>query len=105
MIPRIFAVLYLAILAGCATPGTRYVRVTESNPCADSTYLQLRRQHPDSLSERGWLRLQSLDRACAATRAESSQRGTTGPTDASHRGRGMWLGAAVMMVAMMVAMR
>lgn len=105
MIPRIIAVFCLAILASCATTGTRQVRVAEWAPCADSTYLELRRQHPDSLSERGWLRLQSLERDCATTREESSQRGTAGMTDASHRGRSMWLGAAVMMVAMMFAIR
>ena len=101
MIPRILTVLCLTILASCVTPGTQQVRVGVPTPCADSTYRQLRSQHPDSLSERGWQRLQNLDRACA-TREESSG---TGTTDATHRGSRMWLGAAVMMVAMMVAMR
>lgn len=106
MIPRTTAVFFLALLAGCATPARRPVPVAEPAPCSDSTYVQLKRQHPDSVSERGWQRLQSLDRDCAATRAESSYRGTSATMDAGHHGgRRIWLGAVVTMVAMMFAMR
>ena len=103
---RVVTLFCLALVASCATPATRAVRVAEPAPCADSTYVQLKRQHPDSLSDRSWQRLQSLDRAGAAARAESSLAATNGTTGAGNSGGHlMWVGAVVMMVAMMVAMR
>ena len=106
MMPRAIAVFCLALVASCATPATRAVRVAEPVPCADSTSVQLKRQHPDSLSDRSWQRLQSLDRACAAARAESSLGARSGTTGAGNSGGHlMWVGAVVMMVAMVVAMR
>jgi len=57
----------IATLSACAPPTPAHI--PEPVPCADSLYVALKRQPPDSLSEREWQRLQALDRDCAAARA------------------------------------
>lgn len=104
-VPRLLrgsAVLSVALFAGCITPATHQPRVAVPVACADSSYLQLRQQHPDSLSARAWQRLQTLDRECAAARVQA-------PRDANGM-MGMWHGAlmggiaTVVMVAMVISM-
>lgn len=98
------AVLGVALLIACAPVATRQARLLEPVACTDSTYLQLRRQHPDSLSERAAERLRMLDRDCTIARRQAiaEQRGVTD----TRRGTGHWMGGAVgiLMVALMVAM-
>ena len=57
------------VLSGCAPAASRAVHAAQPAACTDSIYVHLSRQHPDSLSERSWQRLQSLDSACARARA------------------------------------
>ena len=57
------------VLSGCAPAASRAVHAAQPSACSDSIYVHLSRQHPDSLSERSWQRLQSLDSACARARA------------------------------------
>ena len=108
---RGIALVWLALLAGCATPAVRQAHVATPAPCTDSLYLRLKQQHPDSLSERASQRLQSLDRDCATARAESrrdeSQRAAGGMMSKGHSG-GHWVMmgvGVVMMIAMMFALR
>lgn len=54
-------------LGGCAA---RQAHLQEPATCSDSLYMQLKRQHPDSLSERAWERLQMLEQSCAAARTQ-----------------------------------
>lgn len=94
----------LLVLAACVSAAPRQTEIAQPVPCTDSTYVQLKRQNPDSLSERAWERLQSLDRECAAARTASQQAANAG----MHTDHGGWhwmgLGAGiVMMVAMMWA--
>ena len=96
----------LGAIAACAPPmGQVSVR---PEPCGDSLYVQLKRTHPDSLSERAWQRLQSLDRDCAAARA-AEQMGTSVMMGMGHgrdwRWMGMGLVAVVLMAIMMTALR
>lgn len=62
----ILLALFLA-LSGCAA---RQAHLQEPAACSDSLYVQLQRQHPDSLSARAWERLQTLEQTCAAARAK-----------------------------------
>ncbi len=71
--PRAFLFVATAsLLAGCATPASRTAHAPEPAACTDSVYVRLARQHPDSLSERAWQRLQSLDSACASARTHTA---------------------------------
>ena len=98
---RGIAVLSVLLLASCATPSTRRGYVTEPLPCSDSAYVQLKQQHPDSLTERAWERLQVLERSCVTARAQSV-RETSGMMGVG-RGAGMGIGALIML-AMVIAM-
>lgn len=98
---RGIAVLSVLLLASCATPSTRRAYVAEPLPCADSTYIQLKRQHPDSLTERAWERLQILDSGCAVAREKTYRE--TSAMMGSGRSAGMGLGALIML-AMVIAM-
>ena len=99
MLPMVLTV------AACAT---NPMPARSPAPCADSLYIQLKRQHPDSLSERAWQRLQSMDQACAATQmqANGQMRGMMGMGSMSGvlvMGVVMVVGAA--MVLVMTAVR
>ena len=99
------AAMVSLVFTACATPATRRAHVTEPSPCADSTYVQLKRTHPDSLSDRAWQRLQSLERACVTSHAQSP--GETGRTMGTGHVGAHWFGigiGTVLMVAMMFAM-
>lgn len=101
-----FPVLVAAVLlAGCAAPASRATHAPPPVACTDSLYLQLARQHPDSLSERAWTRLQSLDSACARarTRPENDTRGM-GMMGMGHGGSRAWTILAPVIVASMAAM-
>ena len=79
-------------LVGCAA---RRPVLHEPVPCTDSLYLQLKRVHPDSLSERAWQRLQSLQADCVSARAQP-EHGRTGMMGMGSR-RGL-LGMGILMV-------
>lgn len=99
--------LSTAFLSGCATPAVRQRHVHEPTPCTDTLYLQLRRQHPDSLTERAWQRLQSLDQACAAARRASEQKETPVMMGMAHGGAAgvAVVAGALVMVLLMIAFR
>jgi ferric-dicitrate binding protein FerR (iron transport regulator) len=65
-------------------------------------YVRLQRQHPDTLSERAWHRLQSLDRDCAAARAQAQTE--MSDMGMGHRRGGAWMGMGVVAVALMAIM-
>jgi hypothetical protein len=71
---HVFSVLAATLLlGGCATASSPpRAHGPEPAACNDSLYVQLARQHPDSLSDRAWLRLQSLDSACVRARTQSA---------------------------------
>ena len=92
-------------LGGCAA---RQAHVQEPTPCTDSLYVQLKRQHPDSLSERAWARLQGLEQDCTVARAQHKS-GMSGMMGMGSR-RGVLSMVVVMavgvgMVLMMAALR
>lgn len=98
------------MIAGCATASRSPAHGPVAAVCTDSIYLHLARQHPDSLSERAWQRLQSLDSSCARERAHaaSDTRGM-GMMGMAHGPRRAWAILApliiVGMMVMMVALR
>ena len=99
------AMVSLVLFTACATPATRRAHVAEPSPGADSTYVQPKRTHPDSLSDRAWQRLQSFERACVASRAQAPGE-TVRIMGTGHVGA-HWIGigiGTVLMVAMMFAM-
>ncbi len=102
----IVAAAGLMILTGCA-PAPSAAHPPEPAPCTDSVYVSLKRQHPDSLSERAWQRLQALDRECAAARAQTTHARDGGMMGMGHGGGWGLLGLAtiVVMVVMMSALR
>lgn len=95
-------ILSLALLGACAAPGKRAGYAPEPVPCVDPVYIELKAESPDSLSEREWQRLRELDHACAAARADGS-RSADDWMGGSHHGH-WWMGAGLVMTAMMVAM-
>jgi hypothetical protein len=98
------AALALILLAGCMTPAHQ-VRYAAPNPCTDSVHVGLKQQHPDSLSEREWQRLQDLERECASVRVSESNGEPT--THAGWMGIHRTAGAGIMtavMLAMMITM-
>lgn len=109
MSPRPLITILLALvlsLSGCAA---RRAHVQEPAPCSDSLYVQLKRQHPDSLSERAWQRLQALEQSCAAARTQRNSDEMNGMMGmGSSRGL-LWMGlimaVGVGMALMMSALR
>ena len=104
------AVVLIALIGAitaCA-PSTRHASVPQPTPCADSLYVRLKGQHPDSLSERAWQRLQSLERDCAAARSQTHAE-TSSMMGMGHGRVGRWMGmglvAVVLMAIMMTALR
>ena len=100
----------LLLLAGCATSSPTRARGPEPAACADSLYVQLARQHPDSLSERAWRRFESLDSACVRARVQApAETRATGMMGTGHGKNGAWTILAPLIVAgmavMMVALR
>lgn len=103
------AVIGVALLAACAIPATsaetQPSATAASSVCTDSSYSRLQSYHPDSLSERQWQRLQTLDRECAAARvtARHDSHRTSG---LSHGGHMMGAGiiGSVIMLAMVISM-
>lgn len=98
---------FAAATAACAAP-IRHTSVPQPAPCNDSIYVRLKSQHPDSLSERAWQRLQDLDRDCttARTAAQMEMSGMMGMGHGrSWRRTGAGLVAVLLMVIMMTALR
>ena len=98
---RVVVVTASLVLAACASPAMRQTEMAQPVPCTDSTYVQLKRQNPDSLSARAWERLQSLDRECTAARTAQQAANGTGHMD---HGGWHWMGIGALMVVMMGAM-
>lgn len=97
-----------AIIAlGACAPAPKPAHAPEPAACADSLYVSLRRQHPDSLSERAWQRLLALDRECAAARIQTMSMHDGGMMGMRHGGGWGLLGLATIavMVVMMSALR
>lgn len=92
------------LLAGCARPSGSATPRPEPVACSDSLYVRLSAQHPDSLSEREWQRLQSLDSACAQSRHQAGTGGHTAGMMGMEGGRGgAWLVLAPVLVGAMAA--
>lgn len=86
--------------AGCAAAAPRQSIEPEPVVCTDASLVELRAAHPDSLSERGWQQLQTLERECSAARAAAARetRGRTGDHPM------WWMASGLAMAVMMVAM-
>lgn len=97
------AFLAVTVLSACVTPAAQW-RAVAPSPCADTTYLQLKRQHPDSLSEREWQRFQSLDTACTEAQARARERAVIETEHGGWMGMGHGGISAGFMTAVMVAM-
>lgn len=94
------AVALSLVAAACASATPRQTVEPEPGSCADPSLVELRAEPADSLSEREWQRLQSLERNCGLARAEAA-RETRGRTGDHH---GWWIGSGLAMALMMVAM-
>lgn len=80
----------LLVAAGCTTPQPERRPEPRSTACADSIYVELSREHPDSLSDRAWERLQQLDEACARDRNRAEEMDLTAPVG-HHRDTWIWM--------------
>lgn len=69
--PVLVAVLLgtLLVAAGCTAPQPERRPEPRPTACSDSVYLKLTGEHPDSLSDRAWERLQQLEAACERDRS------------------------------------
>ena len=101
----LFAILAL-LVSGCATSSPRSAHGPAPAACTDSLYVQLSRQHPDSMSERVWQRFQALDSACARARTQAVDASLgMGMMGMGHGGGRAWtILAALVMVGMATAM-
>ncbi len=93
------AALALAV-AGCVSTAPVDPSTPEPVVCTDPSLVELRAQHPDSLSEREWQRYQVLEHDCSVARAEVSRETRHGPRD-NHR---WWMWSGLAMTVMMIAM-
>ena len=83
------------VLASCATVPPR--RTTAEDACADPMYVRLKAIHPDSLTEREFVRLRDLETACRTQQsAADQQHGSSGMMGGS---RGWLLMPALMVLA------
>jgi len=101
-LPRTAGLVALVGAITACAPSTRHASVPQPAPCADSLYVQLKGQHPDSLSERAWQRLQSLERDCAATRTQVHAE-TSSMMGMGHGRDGRWMGMGLVAVVLMAA--
>ncbi len=69
--------------------------------CVEPSLVALRAEHPDSLSEREWQRLQTLERDCDLARTEVYRDGWHHAGGVHH---GWWVGSGVVMALMMITM-
>lgn len=88
------ATLLLTVTACAGTPTDRPSRPV-APACTDSIYLELSQQHPDSLSDRAWARLQQLEATCQKQQADRPE-GQASVVDWDHHARG-WLWMPAMM--------
>lgn len=77
----------------CAAPPPGTEPRPRSTACADSLYAELSREHPDSLSERAWQRLQQLEDACSAETTRSNPDAVVGARVEHHRDVWIWMPA------------
>ena len=91
--------LTLAV-AGCGYAGLGQPYEPEPVACAVPSLADLRAEHPDSLSEHEWQRIQTLEGECTGARAASSRD--------THRARrdhhAWWMGSGIIMTVMMIGM-
>lgn len=90
-------------LSACAPPPPTG-HAPEPSPCTDSLYVSLKRQHPDSLSERAWQRLEALDRECATARTQAAHADQGGMMAGGMHGGRKWGLLGMVTVAAMLAM-
>lgn len=94
--PLLISALTAALLvSACAQPPAFREPAPAAPACTDSIYLRLRHEHPDSLSDRAWERLQQLEAACERQRSAAADRGEA-PAGVAHHGAG-WLWMPAMM--------
>lgn len=104
MRPRVHAIIALTVLVGwgCTAPPATQEPEPRPSACADSLYIELGREHPDSLSERAWERLQQLEEACRDEQSRSSDTdGVVGPGAEHHRDVWIWMPAMMVTGALM----
>lgn len=98
----ILLVALLVVLGSCAAPPPPNRPAPEPPSCRDPVYLELRAQHPDSLSDRAWDRLQELDAECRSQLAEQpADNATLGPGADHHLGGWLWMPAMMVLGGMM----
>ncbi len=94
------------LLGGCSPPVSHADQAPKPAACTDSLYVRLARQHPDSLSDRAWQRLQTLDGACERARTQpASDMGGMGMMGMGHgEGRAWTILAPLVVLSMALAM-
>lgn len=103
-IRHLSSAIAVALLAACVPATSSVTSAPEPAQCTDPSYLGLRQQNPDSLSERAWQRLQTLDRECADARAQVSRvESAPGSRDTRH-GTGHMMGMGIVATIIMAAM-
>ena len=94
------AVALSLAVAGCASATPRQSIEPEPVSCTSSSLMELRAEHPDSLSERGWQQLQALERECRLARTAAAREDGSWTTD-HHT---LWMGSGLAMALMMLVM-
>jgi hypothetical protein len=98
---QLLPVLALALFVGaCTPPAAPRQPAPEPDPCLEPVYLELRSEHPDSLSDRAWERLRQLEAGCRAERDRPLQ-ATTGGAQQHHPAAWLWMPAMMVFGGLM----
>lgn len=85
----------LLTATACTAPPPVERPEPRTDACSDAIYLELSREHPDSLSDRAWERLQQLEAACERGRSRTDN--VDSAIHGSHHRDG-WIWMPTMMV-------
>ena len=99
---RIYPALPLTLalfLGACASAPAAPPPAAGADACREPVYLELKGEHPDSLSERAWERLQQLEAACQAEETRQAERPAV--VDRGHHGAWLWMPAMMVLGGMM----
>jgi hypothetical protein len=88
------------VLGACASAPAPRRATPEPEACREPIYLELKAEHPDSLSERSWERLQQLEAECRAELRQEPDRANLVGGD-HHRGAWLWMPAMMLFGGMM----
>lgn len=98
--PHILIPLGLVLLLGaCTSASPPRQPAPEPEACREPLYLELKNEHPDSLSDRAWERLHQLEAECRAEQTRQAEEPSI--VDGGYFGAWLWMPAMMVFGGMM----